>query len=103
MNCKKCGKQVEENVYTDFFGNVPDTCSNCLGQLQGESYQKELKNKLFGEDVDFLELEEWQQNLILAPTELLRAKEEIERLRELLVRCAKDELSPAEKKLLLSD
>ena len=64
--------------------------------------QTELTKKLFG-DVDFLELEDWQRDIVLAPEELVGAKKEIARLRRLLVSCAKDELSPAEKKLLLSD
>ena len=62
----------------------------------------ELIKKLFG-DVDFLELEKWQQDLVLAPERLADAQKEIVRLRGLLIKCAKDEFSPAEKQLLLSD
>jgi hypothetical protein len=62
--------------------------------------QNELIKKLFG-DIDFLELEDWQQDIVLAPEKLAEAEKEIERLRGLVYQLANDELSPAQKKLLL--
>lgn len=62
--------------------------------------QTDLASKLIGKDQ--LEMSDTEQALYLSPGNLEEAEKEIARLRALVIRLAKNELSEAEKAILLN-
>lgn len=36
MNCKRCGKEITDSIYDEFFGVHPEYCGDCIDALRAE-------------------------------------------------------------------